>query len=142
MRVKMLDDETVRGDKLNSKTFPKGWAGEVDDTVAKGWIKRGTAEELPADETQPVEFSEIEKAVLKAVARQAIDAVNGDEQVDPDTGEVSEQKTVAEILAGLTSKELKDFAKTKGVKVTARTRADIEADLVKLIEAEQAAAAA
>jgi len=140
MRVKMLDDETVRVDKLNSKTFPKGWAGEVDDTVARGWIKRGAAEELPADETQPVEFSEIEKAVLKAVARQAIDAVNGDEQVDPDTGEVSEQKTVAEVLADLTFAELKEFAKTKGV--TSRKRADIEADLVKLIEAEQAAAAA
>jgi hypothetical protein len=139
MKIRCLEPNREVVNSTTTKTYPADWVGDVSAALGAAWVKAGTAVALQSHDASAL--TPTETAVLKAVAQQALAQV-GQETVDPNTGEVNPPQSVAEILAGLTSKELKDFAKTKGVKVTARKREAIEADLVELIEAEQAAASA
>jgi len=146
MRVLMLKTETVVLDSINSKNYPAEWKGEVDDALANAWIGKGSAVPLADDASKPVELTDQEKAVLKAAAQQAIAAAQGGagETVDPETGEITggdNEPSDAEVLASMTFAEVKALAKQKGVKYTARKRADIEADILAVLAAEDEAGA-
>ena len=141
MRVKMIADETVRVDNLNSKTYPKGWGGDVADSLANTWIDRGTAEELPAEET-PTELTEAEKRLLKAAAQQALKAGSvGAPEPDVDTDDADnedegETQSPQEILASMTDAEIAALAKQHGIEPGKKKRATLEAAILKAIGAE------
>ncbi|MGE0022105.1 MAG: hypothetical protein AB7S70_00550 [Hyphomicrobium sp.] len=143
MRIKILKAASVRLDTINSTNYPDGWEGDVADLIGAELVKSGHAVRVatqPAQLKPGQQFTDEQAAVLASAANQALAVVAAQaagETVDPETGEI---QTVAEVLAGLEAGELKEFAKTKGVKTVARKRAAIEADLVRIIEAEQAAA--
>lgn len=91
MHIKMLKTESVELDRINTRNYPAGWEGEVDDDLAGHWIAQGSAAPTAVAVTKPVALTEQETAVLKAAAQQAIAAAQAQaagEQVDPDTGEI------------------------------------------------------
>jgi len=153
MRVKLLADETVRLDKINSKTYPAGWSGEVDDTLAKAWLKKRTAERLPDEAAEP-KLTDEETLVLKQAAQAAMAAAKGkdetdDETFDPETGELDDagggeaeadegdgggEQTAAETLASMEFEELKALAKQHDVTTHRVKREAIEAALLAKLE--------
>jgi hypothetical protein len=152
MRVHMLKEQSVILDKINSKNYPAGWQGEVDDTTARGWIKAGAAEEIGADTSKPVEFTNEERAVLKGAAQQALAQAiarqASSETIDPATGEVTvtpvddggeAEQTPAEVLASMTFAEVKALAKQYGVKIVGVKRPAIEKAILDKLAAEQGA---
>jgi hypothetical protein len=125
------------------QTYPEGWSGDVPDADAKRFIAEGRAHALAGGASS--ELTAEETAVLKAAAQQALAATlaggqSGGETVDPETGEISDEgsQDPADVLASMTRKELDALAKQNNVKYTARKRADVEADLLALIEANPA----
>lgn len=152
MRVHMLKDQSVILDKINSKNYPAGWKGEVDDTIAAGWIRTGAAEAIGGDATKPVEFTNEERAVLKGAAQQALAQSlarqASSETIDPATGEVTvtpvddggeAEQTPAEVLASMTFAEVNELAKQHNVKVVGVKRAVIEKGILDALAAEQSA---
>jgi len=123
-----------------SMSYPLGWNGDVPEADALRFIREGRAQ---ASVDLTGDFSVQEKAVLKAAAQQAIAAAQAGagETVDPETGEIlgGDEASDAEVLASMTFAEVKALAKQKGVKYTARKRADIEADILAKLAAEDEA---
>ena len=78
MRVKMLRDMTVVVDKMTSRTWPAGWAGEVDDDIAGGWKTGVDYQPLPPPEA-PIALTRAQTQVLAAAADQALAAQAAEE---------------------------------------------------------------
>ena len=151
MYVKMLQLETIPVDKRTSKNYTVDWSGEVDDVLATAWIKKGSAVRTTAKAAKP-KLTDAETAVLKAAAQQALKGTG--ESVDPETGEVLDddsasdagddgdasredgKQSPAEVLASMTRKELDALAKQHGIRATARSRKDVEADILAKLAAE------
>lgn len=76
-------------------THPLNWSGEVPEADGLRWISEGTAQRIGAVLQPGQQFTADQAAVLAYVAdeaiRQAIEAnAAGGEQVDPETGEITE----------------------------------------------------
>lgn len=119
MRIRFVKEKAVKLSPISAKTYPAGWAGEVEDAIAV---------EAILDETAVDPAGEMTKAVLEAeiARRQAIIEAGG----DPDAPVVEEID-----LAKATLAELREYASEIGVDHTGLTKAKLLAAIEEHLEA-------
>ena len=99
-----------------TQSYPKGWSGEVPDKIALKWIREGKAARLTA-------ATAVVEASFHASSGGDVDAPGGDEDVDPETGEiqsVDEGAGASSDLAAMTVAELRVIASERQVAGFAR----------------------
>lgn len=126
MYVTMLEEAEAQVSPIASRTYPKGWSGEIRDDIARDWIEKRKC--IPAADPS-AKFSPSETVVLKAAA-----------------GQIMEQSQAAEVermradLEAMTVAELRQIAADHGVTLPAKSlKADIVAALIEDAKAKAAA---
>ena len=92
MRVQFITDKEVQINSLSTKTYPKGWAGEIPDEIAVACILDESAIDPTGELTRDVLVAEIER--LQAI----IDAGGDPDAVDVPAVDLSTLK-LAELRA-------------------------------------------
>jgi hypothetical protein len=140
MRIKLLTAKTAVLDKLNSQTWPAGWAGDIADDIVKSW-PAADYEILPVAPVAPVPgvipaaaLTPKQVAILAAAADDAERMVaSGEGIVEPTVEPVVETDEVD--LNAMTATELRAVAKQVGIP---GTKAMTKAELVAALEARRA----
>lgn len=99
-----------------TQSYPKGWSGDVPDKIALKWIREGKAARITS-------VSAVVEVPAPASSGGDIDAPNGDEDVDPETGEIQSVDEVAGAssdLAAMTVAELRLIASERRIAGFAR----------------------
>lgn len=141
-----------------TQSYPVNWSGDVPDADARRFIEEGRAQ--PATGAIS-DFSADEKLALKVLAQHtlqaAADAVSsGENDAGDDANDEGDDATVkaaggdeeqgevepdpdgqdpADVIRALSKEDLHALAKSRNVRFVARSRADIEADLIAQIAA-------
>jgi hypothetical protein len=120
MRVQFVTNKEVLINSLSTKTYPKGWAGEIADEIAVACILDESAVDPTGELTRDVLVAEIER-------RQAIIDAGG----DPDATEAEDVPAPVD-LSALKVGELREIAAANGIENAATMK---KAELIEALTA-------
>ena len=90
MLVKLKSERRLKLNSVSTKTYPAGWSGQVDDTVAERWVAEGAAEPVITEASVLAEITAAVKA--EAVAKSSTSSAD---DISLDTLSVNELRQVA-----------------------------------------------